>query len=423
MPITGVGLHGKLLRTVRDAKFVFISGTDAGSLINRFNQDLSLVDVRLPLDLVKTVAFLLISAIQIVLVAYAAVLSLVILPMVFAVLYILQFFYLKTSKQIRLLDLQSTAGLQSKVSEACAGLVTIRAHGWQGAIRGEIQEKLDRSQEPLYLLWMIQTWQRFVLKLLVAGLSVTVVGVAVGTRSSTTASTIGVAFLNMVNLSDMLSNLIMAWTSLETSLGAIARIRSFEQDTPTEKEVVSPVNIAPEWPGTGRLVFENMYASYNSHVDKPTWALKNVSLKIKSGEKIAVCGRSGSGKSSFLLTLLALIDTPQGRIFLDGVDISRVRQQDLRSRFCVISQDPYVQGENSRDALDPEGKLSDAVITEVLSECAILDKINASGGLVADLSEAHLSVGETQLFALARAILQADFRMGGIVLFDEATSR
>ena len=423
MPISGIGLHGTLLRTVRDATFGFSSEVDAGSLINRFNQDLSLVDIRLPLDLVKTVTFVLISVIQIILVAYSAAISLVVLPVMFAALYVLQFFYLKTSKQMRLLDLQSTAGLQSKVLESYEGLVTIRAHGWQGTMRKEIQEKLDRSQEPLYLLWMIQTWLRLVLKLIVAGLSVTVVGVAVGTRNSVTTSAIGVAFLSMVNLGDMLSNLIMSWTSLETSLGAIARIRSFERDTPTEKEVVSPINVAPKWPGTGPLTFENVHATYNSAAEKPTWALENIFLHINSGEKIAVCGRSGSGKSSFLLTLLALIDTPRGSIMLDGVDISRVRQRDLRSRFHVISQDTYVQGERCRDALDPEGKLSNEVITKVLSECAILNKINATGGLAADLSDAHLSVGETQLFALARTILQAGMRKGGVVLFDEATSR
>lgn len=423
MPISGIGLHGKLLRVLQEATFVFISKTDAGSLINRFNQDLMLVDVRLPLDLLNTISAALICMAQIVLVSVAAVFALIILPVVFAVLFVLQHFYLRTSKQMRQLDLQSTAGLQSKVSESCAGLVTIRAHGWQGTMRNEIQEKLDRSQEPWYLLWMIQTWLRLVLNLVVAGLSVTVVGVAVATRHSTTASAIGVAFLNMVSLGEMLTNLITSWTSLETSLGAIARIRSFEENTPTEGQVISPIDVPSEWPGVGPLIFESVYVSYNSGVEKPTWALQDISLQINAGERVAVCGRSGSGKSSFLLALLALIDTPRGIITLDRVDTSRVRQQVLRSRFNVISQDTFIQGEGTRHALDPDSKLSDAAITEVLAECAILDKINASGGLSGNLSDAHLSVGETQLFSLARTILQAGSRKGGVVLFDEATSR
>lgn len=423
MPVSGIGLHDKMLKVLRDATFVFISGADAGTLINRFNQDLTLVDMRLPLDLLNTFSSALICIAQIVLVAFAAVFSLIILPVVFVVLLLLQHFYLRTSKQMRHLDLQSTAGLQTKVSESCSGLVTIRAHGWQDTMRTEIQEKLDRSQEPWYLLTMIQTWLRFVLNLTVAGLSVTVVGVAVGTRHTTTASAIGVAFLNMASLGEMLTNLISSWTSLETSLGAIARIRAFEENTPTEGEVASPVDVPPEWPGAGPLVLDNVYVSYSAGVEKPTWALENISLQINAGERIAICGRSGSGKSSFLLALLTLIDTPRGTIILDGVDISRVRQQVLRSRFDVVSQDTFVQGEGIREALDPDGTLSDETITEVLAECAILDKINATGGLSSNLSDTHLSIGETQLFALARTIIQAGARKGGIVLFDEATSR
>ena len=67
----------------------------------------------------------------------------------------------------------------------------------------------------------------------------------------------------------------------------------------------------------------------------------------------------------------------------------------------------------------PEGSISDEVIIEVLRDCSLLDKINTSGGLSANFSDFVLSVGETQLFVLARTILQARH---DVVLFDEATS-
>ncbi|KAI8630570.1 putative ATP-binding cassette transporter [Xylariaceae sp. FL1651] len=421
-PKSGIGLHKKLLETVLNATFVLISGIDTGDLINRFSQDLSLVDTTLPVNLLNTVSELFVTIAQTILIAVATVYVLASVPVVFIALFLIQHVYLRTSKQLRQLDLQSKAGLQAKASETYVGLATIRAHGWQSMMLAELRECLDRTQEPQYLLFLVQTWLRLVLYLLVAGMSVVVVGVAVATRHSTSGGAIGVAFLNLVTLGEELTRLISSWTSLETSLGAIARIEAFERDTPAEPKVSSPVQVSAEWPERGELKLENLYASYNASSEKPLWSLEDICMHVKAGERVAICGRSGSGKSTLLLSLLALIETPRGRILLDDVDISHVPQPLLRSRFHVISQDTFTQGESLREALDPDGSFSDEAIQHVLRECAIMDNVTAAGGLSGKLSDANLSVGEAQLFVLARTILQAGGRPGGIVLLDEATS-
>ncbi|KAI3332296.1 putative ATP-binding cassette transporter [Xylariaceae sp. AK1471] len=422
VPKSGVGLHTKLLKTVLNATFVLISSIDTGDLINRFNQDLLLIDSRLPFDLLNTVSALFEIIAQVILIAVAALYVLAAVPVVFIALFLIQHVYLRTSKQLRQLDLQSKAGLQAKTLETYAGLATVRAHGWQGMMLAELRERLDRTQEPHYLLTMVQTWLRLVLYLLVAGLSVVVVGVAVATRHSTSGGAIGVAFLNLVNLGNSLTNLVVSWTSLETSLGAIARIEAFERDTPAETRVSSPVEVSANWPERGELKFENLHAGYNASSENPVRSLEDICLHIKAGERVAVCGRSGSGKSTLLLSILALIDCPNGRILLDDVEISRVPQSLLRSRFHVISQDTFTQGDSVRDALDPDGSFTDDAIEHVLRECSIIENIATAGGLSGKLSGANLSVGEAQLFVLARTILQAGGRPGGVVLLDEATS-
>ncbi|KAI0404995.1 putative ATP-binding cassette transporter [Xylaria palmicola] len=423
-PKSGIGLHNKLLKTVINATFVLISGIDTGDLINRFNQDLLFVDVRLPVDLLNTVLGLLDVIAQTVLIAVAAVYVLAALPVVFVVLFLIQHVYLRTSKQLRQLDLQSKAGLQAKASETYAGLATIRTHGWQRAMLTELWERLDRTQEPDYLLLIVQAWLRLVLSFVVAGLSVVVVGVAVATRHSTNGGAVGVAFLNLVTLGSGLTNLIGSWTSLEISLGAIARLEAFERDTPAEPEVSSPVEVSPNWPERGELRIEHLHASYGvgAPAADPVWCLEDICLHIRAGERVAICGRSGSGKSSLLLSLLALIDGVKGRILLDGVDVSRVPRPLLRSRFHVISQETFTQGESVREALDPDGSLSDGAIESVLRECAVVGNVAAAGGLAGELSSANFSAGEAQLFVLARTILQARGRPGGVVLLDEATS-
>jgi ABC-type multidrug transport system fused ATPase/permease subunit len=273
------------------------------------------------------------------------------------------------------------------------------------------------------MLFMVQTWLQFVLNMIVAGLATTVAGVAVGTLGKISTGAIGIAFLNIVTLGEGLTNLIHSWTSLETSLGAIARIRAFEKDTPLEKEVEDPTELPPSWPSSGALVLDHVWASYHPERATATWSLQDVSVQIHPGERVAICGRSGSGKSTFLMALLGLVETPKGTIQLDGVDISRVPGDTLRKKYFVISQDAFLHGESMREMLDPDRQRSDETIHGVLRDCAIEKKVLECGGLSSSLQDMNLSVGEIQLFALARTILQAGATSGGVILLDEATGR
>jgi len=94
------------------------------------------------------------------------------------------------------------------LSEVYNSLVTVRAHSWQNVIQLDLNEKLDRSQEPVYLRYIVKTWLQLTLCLVAAGLTVTVVGVAVAVRHTTSARRIGVASLNIVSLGENIQNLI-----------------------------------------------------------------------------------------------------------------------------------------------------------------------------------------------------------------------
>jgi ATP-binding cassette subfamily C (CFTR/MRP) protein 1 len=247
-----------------------------------------------------------------------------------------------------------------------------------------------------------------------------------GYEEKTSAGAIGVAFLNLTTLGETMTNLITFWRSMETSMGAIARIEAFVRDTPTETNVESPVEVSPQWPAHGVIAVENLYAKYDDDKltgEKAGWFLNDINFDIRAGETVAICGRSGSGKSTMFLSLLALLEDKKGSILVDGVDISRVKHSLLRSRFHVISQDTFLQGDTVPEALGPDGSFSNEAISEVLLECGLSQKLTASGGLSAKMSDVEFSVGEAQLFALARTILMAGSTSGGIVLFDQATSR
>ncbi|KAK2037259.1 canalicular multispecific organic anion transporter 1 [Colletotrichum somersetense] len=423
VPTSASSLHASLLRTILVAPFAVISRIDTGSLMNRFNQDLMFVDTMLPLDLFNTCAELFTSTFQLVLVAIVSKHALAVLPVISAVLYSIQRVYLRSSKQLRLLDLDSKAGLHTKFGETASGLSVIRANGWTSSMREKFMEKLDRSQEPFYLLYMVQRWLQLVLNLVVGALAITVAGVAIGLRDKIAAGAVGVAFLNTTTLGETLTNFIISWTSLETSLGAISRLSTFERDTPSENHNQFNVDVPDEWPGLGQVKFENVWATYDNGDSASSWRLSGVTLTVQPGERIAVCGRTGSGKSTLFLALLGMLHVPVGSISVDGIDITDLNMALLRRRFQVVSQDSFFEPTSTfRQELDPSGGITDGEMESTLREIRVWDVIAAAGGLNSKRADAKISAGEAQLLSIARLLLQNHTGTGGIILLDEATS-
>ena len=141
-------------------------------------------------------------------------------------------------------------------------MVTIRSFGWIDIYTAKNRQLLDESQKPFYLLFCIQRWLVLVLDLVVAGLAVVLVGMAVALRSHVNAGFLGLALVNMMSLSHSLTNLVQYWTMLETSLGAIARIKDFSEKTPAEVCPREILDLDPYWPSQGALKFEHVSASY-----------------------------------------------------------------------------------------------------------------------------------------------------------------
>ncbi len=140
-------------------------------------------------------------------------------------------------------------------------MVSIRAYGWTGSYTKECARLLSNCQRPYYLLLCIQRWLAVVLGLIVAALATILTALAVTLKGSTvSAGFVGIALVNMMGLSQLLANLIVSWTSLETSLGAVSRIKSFSEDTPREEDPEKEP--ADEWPSRGKVIFDNWSAAY-----------------------------------------------------------------------------------------------------------------------------------------------------------------
>ncbi|GLA02364.1 hypothetical protein AnigIFM60653_001767 [Aspergillus niger] len=409
-------LHKILLRTVLNAPISFFHTTDSGVTTNKFSQDMQLVDMELPLALVETSVALMSAIAQLLIVFITGKYLAAIIPLCLAVFYFLQKFYLRTSRQLRFMELEAKSPLYSNFMETVNGLVTIRAFGWQSNFLTNICCLTDASQRPYYLLFVIQRWLTLVLDMVVAGMATLIVGIAVGAPGSIGAGSAGLGLLNIINVSESLKQLISNWTVLETSIGAVSRVRQFQDEVQPEDRPDGHIEVPARWPERGDVKFFNVFASYRPD-DQPI--LHDVTLSISAGEMVAICGPSGSGKSSLVQLLFRLLEPDNGQITIDGLDISSISCQDIRSSLSCISQAVTILPGTVRQNIDPPGNQPDESIINVLKKVKLWDIVSTQlGGLDGLVQEESFSQGQKQLLRLAAAML----RKSKVVVLDEATS-
>jgi ATP-binding cassette subfamily B protein len=169
----------------------------------------------------------------------------------------------------------------------------------------------------------------------------------------------------------------------------------------------------------GEIEFRDVWFAY----DEENWVLRDVSFVIQPGEKVAIVGATGAGKSTMMSLLNRFYDVQRGEILVDQVPISRLRQRELRRHVGLVLQDPFIFTDTVRENIrlrDPE--IDDSAVREaarlVGAETFILKLQNAYEGVLAERG-ANLSTGQKQLIALARV---AAFDPQIVLVMDEATA-
>ncbi len=260
---------------------------------NRFSQDLELIDNDLPQSIDSFIFQFMSAIVSAVFVFIGSGYVAAAIPACLALLILLQFYYLRTSRQLRLLDIEAKAPLFSQFLETVNGIACIRAYGWTQNYSDRNYNALNASQKPFYLLYCIQRWLTLVLDLFNAGVAIMLVGIATNIQNGST-SFLGVALFNIVTFSSTLQTLVTAWTQVEMALGAINRIRSFVKTVKDENVATEIEEVPEEWPQHGAISFTNVSASYETSSEP---VLKDISFSIQPGEKIAICGRTGRSVS------------------------------------------------------------------------------------------------------------------------------
>lgn len=180
----------------------------------------------------------------------------------FVLFYLLGVYYLRTSRQIRFLDLEARAPLFAEFIETASGVEHIRAFGWQKQVMSRAHKALDHSQRPFYYMYAIQRWLLLSLDLLTLVLSLAVVLVALYAKGSFSQPGFALSLFMAIQINSALTGVINSFAAVETALGAVSRLRIFANTTPQEESPDNVVELPKSWPDCGEVIFDSVTAKY-----------------------------------------------------------------------------------------------------------------------------------------------------------------
>ncbi|TTR20087.1 ATP-binding cassette sub-family C member 9 [Bagarius yarrelli] len=413
-------LHHNLLNKIIHAPLRFFDVTPLGQILNRFSADTNIIDQHIPptLESLTRSTLLCLSAIGVI--AFVTPAFLVALVPLAVAFYFIQKYFRVASKDLQDLDDSTQLPLLCHFSETAEGLTTIRAFRHESRFRQRMLELTDTNNIAYLFLSAANRWLEVRTDYLGAVIVLTAAVAAIWMSSyGVQPGLVGLGLTYALTVTNYLNWVVRNLADLEVQMAAVKKVNSFLSTESENYEGSIDISQVPEkWPQQGEIKIQDLSVRYDPLL-KPV--LKHVNSFISPGQKVGICGRTGSGKSSLSLAFFNMVDIFEGKIIIDGLDICKLPLQTLRSRLSIILQDPVLFSGSIRFNLDPECTCTDDRLWEALEIAQLKNMVKAlPGGLDAVVTEGgeNFSVGQRQLFCLARAFV----RKSSILIMDEATA-
>ena len=309
--------------------------------------------------------------------------------------------------------------LNGHIEEVYSGLNVVKAYNAQKTVDKKFDEYnksvYEANRKSQFLSGLMQPLMGFIGNF--GYVAVCIVGALLAMNNVITFGVI-VAFISYVRLfTNPLSQLAQAMTSLQSAAAASERVFEFidEEEMNDQKDIKKKLLKEDV---KGEIEFENVVFQYDNN-DKPT--IKNFSAKTHSGQKVAIVGPTGAGKTTMVNLLMKFYDINSGDIKIDGVSTKELSRENIHELFTMVLQDTWLfEGTVKENIRYNKENITDEQIQEVCKEVGLDHFIRTlPNGYDSKLSESDsVSAGQRQLLTIARAMLDDT----PFLILDEATS-
>lgn len=425
-------LHNKAVQRLLHAPIWYFDTTPLGRHIDRISSDVEAIDYHLPeaLRMLFVSTFGLSAMFALIIAYFHWVRSpFSILASLFTNLDYLQFgiavgilvlilvslaiYCRATAREVKRHESVFRSVVFARFMEGLSGISTLRTYSMQSTFLLKILNAADDTNSATFTTLSVQRWLGLrqdaatIMLVLVMGVLVIV------DRHSQEPSISGLVLSLMLANVQVIQVVVREWSDVESAMNSTERLHAYASTLPQEPDDAS-ILPAKEWPQRGEVHFSDTRMRYRPGLPE---ALKGVDLHIRSGEHVAIVGRTGAGKSSIVNSLFRLTEVSGGSISIDGNNIARVPLQYLRGgALSIIPQESLLFSGTVRSNLDPFNEHTDEDIWHAL-RTAGLDRTLYPSDIVHGQGS-NMSLGERQLLALAR-VLMRDTR---ILVCDEATA-
>jgi ATP-binding cassette subfamily C (CFTR/MRP) protein 1 len=337
--------------------------------------------------------------------------------------FLVQRWFRKTSTELQRVTSVANSPIFADFSQTLSGTSSIRAYGVQTGFFEKCKSSFDSMNASYILVQMTGYWLGLRLDVMGGFIAMFIGGIAVGTLDIgfIPAGWLGLALSYSIEVTSYLKFGVQMIARLEADMSSVERILFYtDKIEPEAPDFIPEKDPEPgQWPTKGEIELQNTSMRYR---DGPL-VLKDLTLKVKAGEKIGVCGRTGSGKSSLMIVLFRIseMEDDGGKIFVDGVNIREIGTAALRLNLSIIPQEPVMFSNTVRYNLDPFAHAKEEELWAVLKKVR-MDEVIAGlqNGLNEEVAEGgeNFSQGQRQLLCIARSLL----RKPKILVMDEATA-
>lgn len=313
-------------------------------------------------------------------------------------------------------SLQETGDLSALISQTISGLPIVRAYGQESHEISRATQAINRALEFTMRGWRARAASGPFVEILI-GIGLALLIYFAGVRGVTGAVSLGhfMGFIaSVMLLYQPLKSVATLQTAIQEGVAAASRVFGIIDK---ERKLLDVPGAKPLKIRKGEIEFENVSFAYAD--GEPV--LRNISLKVPAGKTVALVGPSGAGKSTIINLALRFFDPQEGRVLIDGQDVSQATIASLRKAAALVTQDPVLFDESIRENITYGSKGSQKAVIAAAKAAAAHDFITSlPEGYDTRAGEAGniMSGGEKQRVAIARAI----FKDSPILLLDEPTS-